>query len=80
MAISEKIQGRKVYIIYGYKVNDKHKRIYCGPKGSPDTESKVLDAKKRHFNERVESMRQQMFGDAIPLKDILVTPRRRPSP
>ena len=62
MAISEIKRGKSTYITYGYGVDGKHYRIYCGIKGHPSTEKNLLKAKKKHFDDKIKHAKLKMFG------------------
>ncbi len=60
MSISVRIQGKNKYIIYGYSVNNKVYRIYCGKKGLPSTELNIKKAKKKHLEAKIKHSKEKL--------------------
>lgn len=60
MAISEQKRGNITYIVYGYRVDGKHYRIYCGKKGESSTNAKILGAKKQHYEAKLKHMQEML--------------------
>ncbi len=60
MAISEKIQGGKTYITFGYWDGSKQIRIYCGKKGLDSTKENIKKAKQEWYESKMARLQEQV--------------------
>ena len=64
MAITAKTGrgGGTRYLTYIYKDGDRMVGIYCGKEGEARTESKIREARRRHYEARMARLQARLLG------------------
>ncbi len=63
MAISEVRRPSGTYIVYGYAVDGRNYRVYCGKKGLESTNEAVAMARQKHYDAKLGHARRRLLGE-----------------